>query len=53
VVSAAVPTTSISGKGVFTPRFVASLAYIASPIPRLVSLEVVEALRSALGNGPA
>jgi hypothetical protein len=50
VVPAAVPTTSISGEGVFTPRFVASVADIASPIPRLISLEVVEALRTALGD---
>jgi hypothetical protein len=41
-------TTPISGEGVFSLRFVASIAYVASPIPRLVSLEVVEALRSAL-----
>jgi hypothetical protein len=44
------PTTSISGEGVFTPRFMASIADIASPIPRLVSLEVVEALRTAFGH---
>jgi hypothetical protein len=37
----------ISGEGVFSLRFMASLAYVASPIPRLVSLEVVEALRPA------
>jgi hypothetical protein len=40
--------TAKSGKRVFPPRFVASVAYIASPIPRLVTLEVVEALRPAL-----
>jgi len=40
--------TPISGEGVFSPGFVASIAYVASPIPRLVSLEVVEALRPAL-----
>jgi hypothetical protein len=44
----AMPTTPISGEGVFTLRFMASFAYVASPIPRLVSLEVVEALGSAL-----
>jgi len=50
VVPTAMPTTSISGEGVFTPRFMASIADIASPIPRLVSLEVVEALRTAFGH---
>jgi hypothetical protein len=45
-----VPTTSISGEGVFAPRFMAGIADIASPIPRLVSLEVVEALRPVLGQ---
>jgi hypothetical protein len=42
------PTTPISGEGVFTLRFMASIAYVASSIPRLVSLEVVEALRPPL-----
>jgi hypothetical protein len=32
----------------FRLGFMAGLAYVTSPIPRLVSLEVVEALRSAL-----
>ena len=41
-------TAPVSGEGVFSLRFMASLAYVASPIPRLVSLEVVEALRPAL-----
>jgi hypothetical protein len=41
------PTTPISGEGVFSLRFMASIAHVASPIPRLVSLEVVEALRPA------
>jgi hypothetical protein len=44
------PTTPISGEGVFTLRFMASIAYVAAPIPRLVSLEVVEALRPASGH---
>jgi hypothetical protein len=44
------PTTPISGQGVFTLRFMACIAYVASPIPRLVSLEVVKALRPALGH---
>src|SRR5579863_207334 len=44
----AVPTTSISRQRVFTPRFMAVVAHVASPIPRLISLEVVEALRPAL-----
>jgi hypothetical protein len=42
------PTTAISGKRVFTSRFVASVAYVASPIPRLITLEVVEAFCPAL-----
>jgi len=41
-------STPISGERVFTPRVMTSLAHIASPIPRLVSLEVIEALRPAL-----
>jgi hypothetical protein len=41
-------TTPISGERVLTLRFMASVAYVASPISRLVSLEVVEALRPAL-----
>ena len=41
-------TAPISGEGAFSLRFMASLAYVASPISRLVSLEVVEALRPAL-----
>ncbi|MGA8554708.1 MAG: hypothetical protein WB630_09835 [Candidatus Acidiferrales bacterium] len=32
----------------FSLRFMAGLPYVASPIPRLVSLEVVEALCPAL-----
>jgi len=43
-------TTPISGEGVFRLRFMAGVAYVASPIPRLVSAEVVEALRPALGQ---
>jgi hypothetical protein len=44
------PTTPITGEGVFSPRFMAGIAYIASAIPRLVSLEVVEALSPTLGQ---
>jgi hypothetical protein len=44
------PTTPISGEGVFALRIMASIAYVASPIPRLVSLEVVEALGPAPGQ---
>ncbi len=40
--------TPISGQRVFCPRFVASVAYVPSSISRLVSSEVVEALRPAL-----
>jgi len=43
-------TTAISGERVLTLRFMASVAYVASPISRLISLEVVEALRPALGQ---
>ncbi len=50
--STSMATTPISGEGVFSLRFMASVAYVASPIPRLVSLEVVEALRPALGQRP-
>jgi hypothetical protein len=41
-------TTPISGEGVFSLPFMGSVAYVASPIPRLVCLEVVEALRPAI-----
>ena len=41
-------TTPISRESVFSLPFMASIAYVASPIPRLVSLEVVEALRPPL-----
>ena len=47
-VSTRMATTPISGERVLTLRFMASVAYVASPISRLVSLEVVEALRPAL-----
>lgn len=50
--SSSMATTAISGKGVFSLRFMASVAYFASPIPRLVSLEVVEALRPAPRQRP-
>jgi hypothetical protein len=46
--STSMATTPISGERVLTLRFMASVAYVASPISRLVSLEVVEALRPAL-----
>ena len=46
--SSCMSTTPISGQRVLTLRFMASLANVASPISRLVSLEVVEALRSTL-----
>jgi hypothetical protein len=45
-----VRTTPISREGAFGLPFMGSIAYVASPIPRLVCLEVVEALRSALGQ---
>ena len=44
----AMRTTPISGEGVFSPRFMASVAHVASPVARLVSSEVVEALRPVL-----
>ncbi len=46
--STSMATTPISGERVLSLPFMASLAYIASPISRLVCLEVVEALRPAL-----
>jgi hypothetical protein len=45
VMPPATRTTPIPGERVFTLRFVAGIAYLASSISRLVSLEVVEALR--------
>ena len=40
-------TTPISGEGVFSLPFVTGVAYVPSPISRLVCVEVVEALRPA------
>jgi hypothetical protein len=48
-----VPTTGVTAppviarQGVFMPRFVTSVAYVALPIPCLVSVEVVKLLFSA------
>jgi hypothetical protein len=41
-------TSPISGERVLSLRFMASVAYVASPISRLISLEVVKALRPTL-----
>jgi len=41
-------TTPIAGERVFSPSVMASFAYVASPISRLISMEVVEALGPAL-----
>ena len=46
--STSMASTPISGERVLSLRFMASFAYVASPISRLVSLEVIEALRPAL-----
>lgn len=46
--SAVSATTTISGEGVLSLRFMASIAYVASAIPCLVSLEVVEACGAAV-----
>ena len=46
--STSMATTPISGERVLSLPFMASFAYVASPISRLVCLEVVEALRPAL-----
>ena len=46
--STSMATTPISGERVFSLPFMAGFAYVASPISRLVCLEVVEALRPAL-----
>ncbi len=47
VVSPAMRATPISRQSVFSLRFMSGISYIASPIPSLVSLEVVEAFRPA------
>jgi hypothetical protein len=52
-VSARMPTTAISGQRMLTRRIMACVAYIASPISRLISLKVVEALRPALRQRPS
>ena len=41
-------TTMITGEGALTPAFMGGIAHVASPISRLVSVEVVEPLRPAL-----
>ena len=46
--STCMPTTPIPGKRMFTRPVMARVAYVTSPIPRLVSVEVVKALRPAL-----
>jgi hypothetical protein len=46
-------TTSISRESMFAAAVMGSVAYVASPIPRLVCVEVVEALRSALRHRPS
>ena len=46
--STSMATTPISRERVLSLPFMASFAYVASPISRLVCLEVVEALRPAL-----
>jgi hypothetical protein len=40
----------ISGKSAFTSRFMSSVSYVALPITRFVSVEVVELLCAALGQ---
>jgi len=45
---AAMRTAPISGEGVFARAVMARVAYVASPISRLISMEVIEALRSTL-----
>jgi len=47
-VSTCMAATPISGECVLGLPFMASFAYVTSPISRLVCLEVVEALRPAL-----
>ena len=46
--STSMATTPISRERVLSLPFMAGFAYVASPISRLVCLEVVEALRPAL-----
>ena len=46
--STGMPAAMISRQRVFPGPIMSSGAYVASPVPRLVSLEVIEALRSAL-----
>ena len=43
-------TAPISGEGVFSRPVMARVAYVTSPITRLICMEVVEALRPALGD---
>jgi hypothetical protein len=43
-VSSGMTTSAITWQGVFTPTVVTGIAYVAAPIPGLVSAEVVERL---------
>jgi len=47
---AAMRSTPIPREGVFTRPVMAGVAYVASSIARLVSMEVVKALRPAFGQ---
>jgi hypothetical protein len=44
MMSSGMPTATISRQGVFSGRIMASIAHVTSPVPRLVSPEVIEAL---------
>ena len=46
--SARMATPTISGKRMFAPSFVRSIAHVASPIARLIPMEVVEPLRPVI-----
>jgi len=47
----AMAAAPISGKGTFMARIMAGVACVASSVPRLVAVEVVERLFSAAGHG--
>jgi hypothetical protein len=50
--AAMLTTPTITGQGVFTAAIMAGVAEVASSIPRLISMEMIELLRPALRQRP-
>lgn len=50
--AAAVTSAVVAGEGMFTARVMTGVAYMASPIARFVSVEMIELLFTAAGERP-